>query len=353
MPKTFHIVQRMAPGGIESIVLDLARQDPEVAVISLEGERASLVAQWPVLTELGDRLIALAKPDGLRPVLWIQLARLLRRHKVEAVVTHHIGPLVYAGVAATLAGVDRRIHVEHDGWHYGVQKRRFLGRLIDYVVAPRRVAVSHATARQVALALGTYGQTIIPNGVDMQRFQPASRADARRLFNLPRDVKLIGTVGRLEFVKGQDVLIRSLALLEPHWHLVLAGDGRQRAALESLVQDLGLSERVHFLGQVDAPDQLYPAFDLFCLPSRAEGFPRDVIEAQACGVPVVAADVGGVREAVCPFTGRLVPANAPDSLANALKESAVQGSQRSPRAFVDPGFSNAVMLTKYRALLAA
>jgi glycosyltransferase involved in cell wall biosynthesis len=354
MATTIHIVQRMAPGGIESIVLDLARLDPETRVISLEGSRQALVEAWPGLSALGDRLEALAKGEGWQPRLWLALGRLFRRHRPRAIITHHIGPLVYAGLAALVAGIGRRIHVEHDGWHYAAPRRRLLARMVDRLVAPRRVAVSHVTATQVAGALGSIGQTIIPNGVDLDRFHARDALAARVEFGLPREAFLIGCIGRLERVKGQDVLIRTLARLDTRCHLVLAGDGRARADLEALVRLWGMTDRVTFLGQVNQPERLYPAFDVFCLPSRAEGFPRSLIEAQACGIPVVATDVGGSREAVCPQTGRLVPAENEDELALAITETLAFGPPApSPRAFVDPAFSNALMLDRYRALTAA
>lgn len=354
MATTIHIVQRMAPGGIESIVLDLARLDPETRVISLEGSHQALIDAWPSLSALGDRLEALAKPEGWHPRLWLALNRLFRRYRPRAVITHHIGPLVYAGIAAMAAGISRRIHVEHDGWHYAAPRRRLLARLIDRLVAPRRVAVSHVTATQVAGALGTIGQTIIPNGVDLDRFRPSDRLAARAEFGLPREAFIIGCIGRLERVKGQDVLIRTLERLDRRCHLVLAGDGSERAALEAIVKRCNLVDRVTFLGQVNSPERLYPAFDLFCLPSRAEGFPRSLIEAQACGIPVVATDVGGSREAVCPSTGSLAPSESEDELAAALSQMLASGTPtRSPRAFVDPAFSNALMLDRYRALASA
>lgn len=354
MATTIHIVQRMAPGGIESIVLDLARLDPETRVISLEGSRQSLIESWPSLSALGDRLEALAKSDGWQPRIWLALDRLFRQHRPSAVITHHIGPLVYAGIAAMAAGISRRIHVEHDGWHYAAPRRRLLARMVDRLVAPRRVAVSHVTATQVAGALGTIGQTVIPNGVDLDRFRPGDSLAARVEFGLPREAFLIGCIGRLERVKGQDVLIRTLARLDTRCHLVLAGEGSERANLEALAKVWGMADRVTFLGQVNRPERLYPAFDLFCLPSRAEGFPRSLIEAQACGIPVVATDVGGSREAVCPQTGRLVPSENEDELAAAITETLAFGPPSlSPRAFVDPAFSNALMLDRYRALTAA
>ena len=116
---------------------------------------------------------------------------------------------------------------------------------------------------------------------------------------------------------------------------------------------IGLAGRVHFLGQVSDPERLYPAFDLFCLPSRAEGFPRSLIEAQACGIPVIASDVGGSREAVCPQTGWLVPAGDDAALAASLTAAFERTSTASPRAFANPAFSNALMMARYRALLSA
>lgn len=350
MTKIFHIVQRMAPGGIESVVLDLARLDPDVRVVSLEGLRGDLVAAWPPLAELGERLIALDKPEGTRPGLWMQLARLLRAEQARAIVTHHIGPLFYAGIGAVLAGIRHRVHVEHDGWHYAGRRRRLLGRLMDLAVAPRRVAVSGVTADQVAKALHVGAQTIIPNGVDLARFVPGDRRAARRAFGLPEDVRIIGNVGRLEAVKGQDVLISALASLPKDVHLVLAGDGTRREACERLAESLGFGARVHFLGNVSQPERLYPAFDLFCLPSRAEGFPRALIEAQACDIPVIASNVGGVREAVCPATGLMIPAEDSPALAEAVLVALEMARNVRPRGFVEPSFSNEVMAARYRAL---
>ena len=189
--------------------------------------------------------------------------------------------------------------------------------------------------------------------MDTDRFRPGSRPDARRAFGLPASARLIGSVGRLERVKGHDVLIEALVDLPADCHVVLAGDGSCRAELLGQAARLGLADRVHFLGPVQAPEALYPAFDLFCLPSRAEGFPRTLIEAQAAGIPVVATDVGGAREAVCPSTGRLAPPERPAELAAILGDALENAARLSPRRFVDPLHSNARMFDCYRALVAA
>lgn len=346
-----HLVQHMAPGGIETVVLDLAGADPALQVISLEGTRESLVAHWPALAVLGNRLTGLGKPAGRAWHLVPRLARLLNRLGATGLVTHHIGPLLYGGLAARLAGLPARLHVEHDGWHYAEPRRRWLARALEPLVRPRRIAVSHATARQVAEALGTARQTIVPNGVDLDRFQPGAARYARLRFGLPLEARLIGCVGRLERVKGQDVLIAALARLPAEWHIVLAGEGSQREALLAAADAAGLAGRVHMLGHVAATEALFPAFELLALPSRAEGFPRVVIEAQAAGLPVVASQVGGVAEAVCPRTGWLVPPEDAGALARAILALAETPLAVSPRAFVDPRFSNREMAAQYRALL--
>jgi glycosyltransferase involved in cell wall biosynthesis len=347
---TFHIVQRMAPGGIETLVLDLALADESIHVVSLEGSAGSLTRDWDRLAALGPRLTGLEKPDRLSPSHLRRLAGLFRAARPRAVVAHHVGPLLYGGLAARLAGVRGVAHVEHDGWHYGQPKRRRLARLAHRLVRPRRAAVSHATAMAAADALGPGDTVIIPNGIDLAQFRPRDQVAARDGLGLPQDVRIIGTVGRLSRVKGHDVLLNAAQRLPDDIHVALVGDGPERASLETLVRDLGIASRVHVLGHRDGVHQIYPAFDVLALPSRAEGLPRCIIEAQACGVPVVASDVGGTREAICPITGELVPAGDAARLATALGLVLSRPLARSPRLHVDPSFSFERTLDAYRAL---
>jgi glycosyltransferase involved in cell wall biosynthesis len=150
---------------------------------------------------------------------------------------------------------------------------------------------------------------------------------------------LIGTVGRLEPVKGHADLVATMMHLPDEFGLAIAGNGSERASLEQRGADAGIAHRLHFLGHVDGVEHLLPAFDVFCLPSHSEGFPRSVIEAQACNIPVIATDVGALREAVCSITGCLVPARNPIALAKAVQDLlAVRSScapSPSPRSFVE------------------
>ncbi len=346
---TTHIVQRMAPGGIETLVLDLVRSgDADDRIMSLEGSVENLVAAWPELASVGDRLEAFGAEPGLKPLLALTIAERLRKTKPAAVVVHHIGPLVYGGPAARLAGVPAIIHVEHDVWHYGAPRRRLIVRCLERLVKPHHVAVSEHAAGVIRSFLDNAEVTVIPNGVDLDRFRPGEKARARAAFGLDPAWRIIGTAGRLVPVKGHEILIAALAKLPRDCHVVIAGSGPELVNLKCRAIELRVENRIHFLGHVDKVETVLPAFDVFCLPSHAEGFPRSIIEAQASGLPVVATDVGALGEAICPQTGRMVPAGNPQDMALALRVVLALDPGDLPRAFVESRFAWSQTVSSYR-----
>lgn len=131
------------------------------------------------------------------------------------------------------------------------------------------------------------------------------------------------TVARHDPVKGVDVLLDAFTLVPPPARLVLIGDGPERAALQRQCHELGLDDRVEFRElpwEQRAADVMW-AFDALVLPSRLEGFPVTIAEAMLAGIPVIATDVGSVREAVVPgVTGWIVPPEDPAALAGAIRE---------------------------------
>ena len=130
----------------------------------------------------------------------------------------------------------------------------------------------------------------------------------------------MGIVARLEAIKDHRTLLRAIAAVSSKVHLAVVGDGSLRPALETLVEDLGIRDRVSFLGEVPAGAGLQHAFDLVALSSLDEGFPNAIVEGMAAGRPVVATAVGGVVDAVTDDdTGLLVPAGDVTALAAALE----------------------------------
>ncbi len=330
-----HIVQRMAPGGIETLVLDLLRSaQDEALVFSLEGECDELVATWPALGAIRGQLTGFDWRGGISPGLVGRLRAALREHNVSSVVLHHIGPYLYGGIAARLAGIGSIVHVEHDAWHLAAPRRRLLTRALEGAVHPRHVAVCDSVAVRLRAIVPAAAIQVIANGIDLERFAPGDQQAIRAELGIPFNAPVVGTIGRLQWVKGHDLLLRAMQELPSDVVLVIAGAGATASDLNSLAKELRIQERVRFLGHRDDVERVLRAFDVFCLPSRCEGLPRSVIEAQACGIPVVATDVGALREAVCPASGRIVRVEDASALAVALQDVLATPSQISPRSFV-------------------
>jgi glycosyltransferase involved in cell wall biosynthesis len=152
---------------------------------------------------------------------------------------------------------------------------------------------------------------------------------------IPPGAPVVGNVAALTGHKDHATLVEAMALLRPHVpeaRLVVAGEGELRPALEALVRERGLGDRVAFAGFRHDLDCLLPAFSVFCLSSRLEGLGTSLLDAMAFGLPVVATAAGGIPEAVEEgVTGRVVPPRDPAALAAALAD--VLGDEGRRRAF--------------------
>lgn len=195
--------------------------------------------------------------------------------------------------------------------------------------ASRIFTVSESLRRE-ALAWGQDPAKVqmIGNGVDLDRFRPEDKLESRKMLGLPEKAKILISVGGLTERKGFHRIIELMPdLLEKHpdLHYVIAGganpEGNNRARLESLIQDLGLQSRVHLLGAVD-PDELryvYSSGDIFVLATSFEGWANVLLEASACGLPIVATNVGGNAEVVSSEdVGILVPYGDQQALKDAV-----------------------------------
>lgn len=348
------VVQHLRPGGIEALSLDLlafSAATETTFIISLEGNAQTAIDAWPRLMPFQDQLIFLNKQPGITPSLVMQLQHLLKKLNASAVHTHHTGPLLYAGLAARLAGIKHLVHTEHDAWHLQQFKRRTLQRWAIKLLYPTLAADANAVASMMKEQLDCdHDIAVINNGIDTEYFIPGDTRLARNQLKLPSEVALIGCSGRLEQVKGHSVLINALHKLPQNVHLVLAGAGSTESLLRSLVNQLQLTTRVHFLGRIDNMPLFYQALDVFCLPSLNEGFPLAPLEAQACNIPTLVTDVGGAKETLCPHSGELVPANDCTLMANKLAGMLQLLSNKQPREFVQKNGDIRLMVKAYACL---
>lgn len=169
---------------------------------------------------------------------------------------------------------------------------------------------------------------VLRNGVDLALFRPMDRAAARREFGI--DGPAIASVGHLIARKGHDFVIRALAAL-PGWRLVIAGDGPERGALGALSAANGTAGRVVFAGRLGqaALARLYNAVDMLVLASDREGWANVLLEAMACGTPVVATRIWGTPEIVtCPEAGVLV-ARRDDDILRGIRALAAAPPERA------------------------
>lgn len=160
-------------------------------------------------------------------------------------------------------------------------------------------------------------QRVLRNGVDLATFRPADREAAREALGLTGPTLL--SVGHLIERKGHHLVIEALTHLPSDTGLLIAGDGPERKALEERAGELGLQDRVTFLGSRphDRLFEVYSAADILVLASSREGWPNVLLEAMACGTPVVATDVWGSGEVVqAPEAGVVVPSRTAEALAN-------------------------------------
>jgi glycosyltransferase involved in cell wall biosynthesis len=145
---------------------------------------------------------------------------------------------------------------------------------------------------------------VVHNGIDLTRFAPCDKIAARRALGLPENKQLYGTIGRIEFnQKQQDFLVRTFS---NHWkndpttHIVITGDGPDRAQLEALIAELGMQQQVTLLPWQADSSLVYNALDLLIIPSRFEGVPLVMLEALACGVPVIGSARDGMKDLLPP-----------------------------------------------------
>ncbi|MEN1957282.1 glycosyltransferase [Luteimonas changyuni] len=190
------------------------------------------------------------------------------------------------------------------------------------------LTVSQAMRRAVIDDFGVDAGTVrtIVNGVDTAVFQPRDRQAVRGRLGIDPRAKLVTYVGRLIESKGMQELLEAFSAVharDPEAMLALVGDGVMRERLAGMVAASGLSARVRMTGGV-GPEQVaewIAASDVLTLPSWSEGYPNVLVEALACGCPVVATDVGGSGEIVAAGSGILVPVRDPVRLAEALDEA--------------------------------
>jgi glycosyltransferase involved in cell wall biosynthesis len=250
------------------------------------------------------------------------LRRLLRERRIDVVNTHSSTDAWLAALACAWMGreappIVRTRHISAPvprnaatRWLYANTRRIVTTgeRLREQVIAETQVPPDRVLS--------------VPTGIDLARFSPADAAAARAALGLPAAGALVGIVATLRSWKGHRYLLEAIAAMpRKDVQVAIVGDGPQREALEARAQELGIAARVTFAGNREDVAAWLQAFDVFCLPSYAnEGVPQALMQAMACGLPVVTTPVGSIGEIVTDGdTGLLVRPEDAQALRGAIE----------------------------------
>jgi len=365
-PLVAHVIYRFDVGGLENGLVNLLNRMParrfRHAIVCLTDH-----------SDFRDRLkrddvevYTLHKPPGNSPRTLFRLWRLFVRLRPDIVHTRNVAALD-ATVPAALAGVPVRIHGEHgrdvDDLD-GTNTRRQLVRRLYRPFIHQYITVSRDLAQylQEKILVPPSRVAQIMNGVDSSLFRPVGehRDPVPHPGFCGPEHFVIGTVGRMQEVKDQVTLARAFVRLvqlmpgaRDRIRVVMVGDGPLRERVRAVLAEAGLEQHAWLPGKRDDVALIMRSFDLFVLPSLAEGISNTILEAMATGLPVLATDVGGNRELVREGrTGTLVPRDDPENMAKALRayaESAELGRRqgREARRAIENEFGMEAMVNGY------
>lgn len=295
--RVLHLLRTLGIGGAERRVLRLGcGLDPELYEVHalsfcpVEGQ----ALDWPA-----DRHHFFPMKPGFQWGRLRELAAFIREQRFDVVHSHNWGTMFYGVLAGRLAGAPVVLHGEHgrnDIDREGIRLSRDLLAAVLARLATRVVAVNEAIAADVGprWRLGTGHIVCLPNGVDLTRFHPCVEVRS------PNAEFVVGTVARFDGIKNLPCLIRAferLHLAEPGLpkRLVLVGHGPLWDEIRQQAESGPAAALVQFVGETDCPQDWYRRFDVFTNTSFSEGMSNSILEAMACGLPVVASDIEGNR----------------------------------------------------------
>jgi glycosyltransferase involved in cell wall biosynthesis len=245
-----------------------------------------------------------------------QLVDVLRRLRPDVVHFHvPAEPVCFESVGASIARVPIRIRTEHNPVLQASGKRQRLKMRVMDLTFHRIVYLSQGNRRAHLVRLGRRwaGSTIIGNGVDPLQVNAdrsiAHRRQVRLSLNLPLEPEIAVMVGTLEQRKGPLDFVRAArvaASIHPRMHFAIIGDGDLRVSTEELASELGVVDRVHFLGRRQDVRELLSTFDLYVQASHYEGMSVAMLEALAAGLPMVTTRVDGVEDVLPGGSGALL-----------------------------------------------
>jgi len=328
--RVLFLLPQLKQGGAERVVLNLLRGlDRSQFIPYIAWFHGQVLYPFSELKETP--MFALNKRDGFDLKTMVTILNIIRRESIDLVNPHHFMPLFYT-FPACKASRTKIIYTEHSVWEAaqvsGMWKTilQFLLLRTDAVVG---VSPEISAFLKQKYRLSEQRVRTILNGIDTQMFAPTHRNNNfRSTLGLEDSHIAIGMTGNFRKVKNHHLLINAFAHITsrfPNARLVLLGQGfsgdpeNTEKDIHALVRKYGIADKVLFLGYRDDVHTVLQCLDIFCLTSFKEGLPLSLIEAMACGLPVVGTDVEGIRVVIEPDrNGFLVEPHDSGNLARVL-----------------------------------
>ncbi len=345
--KVLFVITKSNFGGAQKYVFDLATSLPKntFEVVVVLGGAGPLTSK---LTEQGVRIITLASLErNINPLKdfksFIEFWKIFRTEKPDVVHLNSAKASGLGALAGRLASVPKIIFTAH-GWAFN-EERSFPSRIVIKFLSWITILLSHKT---IAVSDAVKNNTknwpfidkkvvVIKNGIKEPVFLSRERARVELIKQtgqeIHNDAFIIGTIAELHKNKGLSYAVLAfseIAQKNPPLYYFILGDGEEGPALQKLINQHQLENRVFLLGFVDNAAVFLPTFDMFLLPSITEGLALVLLEAGLASLPVIATNVGGIPEIIeHDKTGILVHARDPNEMASAVQKLIASPSSRT------------------------
>jgi L-malate glycosyltransferase len=339
VPHLLHIFSTFAIGGPQTRFATLANRlgaKYRHTIFALDGDLACVERLDPSL-DVKAMAIRLPKGGTLNLANLIRIRHRLAEIRPDVLLTYNWGAIEWVLAERWRPLVLRHIHLE-DGFGPDESADRQLPRRVLFrrlaLGGDVRVVVPSQTLYRVATTTWRLAPRVvqyIPNGIDAERFAVPPDRDLVARLGATAGQLIIGSLGGLRPEKNLARLIRVFAALPSGLpaRLVIVGEGPAMASLTALTSALGVADRVALMGPIDRPERLLGFFDVFALTSDTEQMPYSIIEAMATGLPIVATDVGDVRDMLAEDSRHLVrPINDETGFTAALTRLLDDGEER-------------------------
>lgn len=326
MINVLFVLPGLGSGGSERVVYDIARslnrQEFKPIIFAIQGGELDECFKRLNI----DIVISKKRENQGHLYLMMHIYRIIKKYKINIVNAHHFTSLLYSFIGVMVSRKAQLIFTEHtvQEIQYLNVFWRFLGIIILLLTNGTCIGISNEISKEYRNRYLVADKKIITikNAIDITRFNTKNTIDVRKKLNIPENKFVIVMIANFRPQKNHKNMVSAFNIISRKYEdciLVFAGDGELENDIKTMVKDLGLSNKIYFLGSRKDIESVYMACDVFCLPSFYEGLPLSILEAMASKRPVIATNVSGIKEVVIHGkNGILVPSNNSDQLAEEI-----------------------------------